>query len=123
MAVVLSTAASLVLALSCVAVAGPIEDGLAASGCNDYATALQLLRPLAEQGSAKAQNIIGTMYLHGLGLPKDEAQAVAWWRKAYRHGDRLSGLELAESGHLAREDVVELKRWSIEAANKGDASG
>jgi hypothetical protein len=37
------------------AVAGPFEDAVAAYKHGDYATALRLLRPLAEQGNARAQ--------------------------------------------------------------------
>ena len=37
------------------AVAGPFEDGVAAAQRGDYATALRLRRPLAEQGNASAQ--------------------------------------------------------------------
>ena len=36
------------------AAAGPLEDGLAAHERGDYATALQLFRPLGEQGNASA---------------------------------------------------------------------
>ena len=38
------------LTLAGTAVAGPLEDGVEAVNRGDYATALQLLRPLAEQG-------------------------------------------------------------------------
>jgi hypothetical protein len=34
---------------------GPLEDGLAAAKRGDYATALRLSRPLADQGDAVAQ--------------------------------------------------------------------
>ncbi|MGA7387840.1 MAG: sel1 repeat family protein, partial [Pseudolabrys sp.] len=39
-----------------VAFAGPFEDSMAAYDRGDYATMLQLLRPLAERGDAQAQN-------------------------------------------------------------------
>ena len=42
--------------------AGPIEDGIAAYRGGDYATALRILRPLAEQGNAAAQFNLGSMY-------------------------------------------------------------
>ena len=44
------------------AIAGALEDGQAAYNRGDYATALQLFRPLAEHGSADAQMPLGTMY-------------------------------------------------------------
>jgi TPR repeat protein len=45
--------------------ADPLEDGQAAYNRGDYATALKLLRPLAEQGNATAQNNLGWMYDQG----------------------------------------------------------
>ncbi len=42
------------LALSGFARAGPFEDGVAVYNAGDYATALRLWRPLAEQGHAGA---------------------------------------------------------------------
>jgi len=48
-----------------VATAGPFEDASAAYERGEYATALRLLRPLAEQGDAKAQYKIGLMCEEG----------------------------------------------------------
>jgi hypothetical protein len=44
------------LALFGSAMAGPAEDGQAAYQRGDYAAAMRLWRPLAEQGNARAQN-------------------------------------------------------------------
>jgi len=46
---------AMVLTLEC-ALAGPLEDAIAAFNRGDYATALLIFRPLGEQGSAKAQS-------------------------------------------------------------------
>ena len=48
--------------------AGPFEDGDAAYGRGDYATARDLWLPLAEGGDAKAQIMIGGMYADGAGV-------------------------------------------------------
>jgi len=50
--------------------AGPYEDGLSVFKRGDYATALRLWRPLAEQGDASAQCALGIMYDRGLGVPR-----------------------------------------------------
>ena len=50
--------------------ADQFEDGLAAHERGDYATTLRLLKPLAEQGNASAQVILGLMYAHGRGVPQ-----------------------------------------------------
>ncbi len=44
------------------------DEGVAAAKRGDYATALREWRPLAEQGNANAQLLLGTMYDEGLGL-------------------------------------------------------
>jgi uncharacterized protein len=62
--------------------AGPIEDADAATKKGDYATALKLLRPLAERGDPAAQTNLGAMYLGGQGVPQDYATALTWYRKA-----------------------------------------
>lgn len=66
------------------AAAEPIDDGVAAFFRGDYAAALQLLRPLAEQGDATAQTWLGVMYDEGKGVPQDYAEAVRWYRLACR---------------------------------------
>ena len=55
------------------AYAGPFEDAKAAYSRKDYATALSLLRPLAAQGNATAQFVLGMMYNYGQGVVQDRA--------------------------------------------------
>ena len=62
------------------------DDGFAAVERGDYATAIQEWRPLAEQGDADAQTLIGMMYNEGLGVPKNDAEAVKWFHKAAEQG-------------------------------------
>jgi hypothetical protein len=59
--------AALILAVSFAGsvAAGPFEDAAAAYIKGDYATALRLMRPLAEQGNAIAQFNLGQMYRNG----------------------------------------------------------
>jgi hypothetical protein len=66
--------------LSCVTAvaASPLEDGVASYDRSDYATALRLLRPLADEGVAGAQYFLGAMYLGGLGVPQDDAASRAY---------------------------------------------
>jgi uncharacterized protein len=53
--------AAIILALSVAApaAAGPLDDAEAAIKRRDYATAVRLIRPLAEQGDASAQYNLG----------------------------------------------------------------
>ena len=118
----------LALALFGVARAGPFEDAQDADQKGDYATELQILRPLAEQGNALAQLGLGVMYANGQGVPQDYAQAVVWYRKAAEQGDAdaqtLVGLMYA-NGHGVPQDYVRAHMWfNIAAAGAGapDAS-
>jgi len=54
--------------------AGPFEDAALAHAQKDYATALRLLRPLADQGNALGQFNPGNMYDNGQGAPQDYAE-------------------------------------------------
>ncbi len=55
-----------------IGLAGPawagFAEGLAAYERGDYATALREFRPLAEQGDATAQSVLGNIYGEGLGV-------------------------------------------------------
>ena len=92
----------------------PFEDGLAAFARQDYATALRLWRPLADQGDARAQNELGTMYDNGLGVPKNYAEAMNWFRKAADQGDASAqyALGLAYEGGLGvPQNYAEAAKW------------
>ena len=68
------------------AVAASIEDGQAAYNLGDYKMALEIWRPLAEQGNARAQNNLGVMYENGKGVPQNIPEAVKWYRLAAQQG-------------------------------------
>ena len=76
-----------IMALAVPAIAGPFEDGFAAADSGDYATAMRMWRPLADQGVADAQFNLGFMYANGEGVPQDDAEAVKWYRKAAEQGN------------------------------------
>jgi uncharacterized protein len=77
--------AAVVLGLSPSAAAA-LVDGLAAYERGDYATAISLLRPLADHGVVEAQIYLGVMYEDGGGVPKDYVAAHMWFNLAARHG-------------------------------------
>ena len=65
------------------AVAGPFEDGLAACQRGDYATALKLFRPLAEQGYAVGPVPNSRLHCTHFGpgrVAQDYAEAAKWYR-------------------------------------------
>src|ERR1039457_6997963 len=90
-------AALLMLSFAAPVAAGPFEDARAAYTARDDATALRLMRPLAEQGNADAQLLLGVIFAEGRGIPQDDTEAVKWWRKAADQGKALAQLVLGTS--------------------------
>ncbi len=114
------------LCLAAPAFAGPLEDGLAAYEQKDYATALRLWRPFAEQGNADAQYNLGVMYDKGKGVPQDYVQAVAWYRKAADRGNAIAQYNLGnryDNGKGVPQDYVQAVPWYRKAADQGYAWG
>jgi TonB family protein len=75
------------LASACApAEAAAIDDGQTAYNSGDYATALRLWRPLAEQGDARAQNNLGVIYENAKGVAQDINEAARWYRLAAAQG-------------------------------------
>ena len=104
------------------AMAGPLEDGAAAGRKGDYATALRLFLPLAEQGKARAQAALGFLYYNGFGVPKDYAVAAEWNRKAAEQGDAGAQLYLSfiyGDGLGVPKDYVLAYMWANLAASRG----
>ena len=53
------------------------------------------LKSEAEEGRTIAQTYLAFRYLHGVGIPKDEARAVYWFEKAAAAGDPAAAFNLA----------------------------
>lgn len=105
--------------------AGPWEDGLTAFGAGDYAQAMQLWRPLADQGDAAALWGTGALYEEGLGVTPDTAEALTRFRRAAQGEYAPAQLALAvayfggKSG-LPR-DYAAAYHWFSAAAAQGNA--
>lgn len=95
--------------------AGPLEDANAAIKRRDYATAVRLIRPLAEQGDANAQYNLGVLYDNGLGVPQDRVRAYMWLNLAAMQGREsaatirdlvarlMTPVQISEAQKLVRE--------------------
>ncbi len=96
--------------------------GLAAVKRGDYAAALKEWKPLAEQGDARAQANLGNMYSEGRGVPQDDAQAVAWYRRSADQGHAFAQFVLGviyEEGTVVAQDYVQAHMWFSLAAAQG----
>jgi len=54
----------------------------------NYATALKVWLPTAEQGDAAAQTYVGEIFEKGLGVSPDYAVAAVWYRRAAESASR-----------------------------------
>jgi TPR repeat protein len=113
-------AALLMVSVTTPAAAESLEDAVAAYRRADYATALRLYRPLAEEGLAIAQFNVGLMYDLGQGVPQNYPAAVKWYRRAADQGRDDAQYQL---GHLyyKQNDYAEAAKWFHLAAGQGRA--
>ena len=118
------SAAAIAFTLSGPAYAQDWDKGLAAYQAGDYATALREWRPLAEQGNAMAQYVLGVMYRDGQGVPQDYRETEKWYQKAAAQGFAPAQFNLGvmyEYGQGVPQDHKEALKWYRKAAEQGDA--
>jgi TPR repeat protein len=119
-----ATAAALMLAVSFAGsvAAGPFEDAALAYKKGDYATALGLMRSLAEEGNVAAQFNLGIMYQLSHGVPQDNEAAVSWYRKAADQGLAEAQYNLGAmyaNGEGVPQDYAAAQMWfNLAAASR-----
>jgi hypothetical protein len=102
----------------------PLAEGLAASNRGDYAQALKIFRPLAEQGNANAQHAIGWMYHNGRGVTQNYQEALKWYRLAAAQGFAKSQYNrgiMYSHGFGVTQNYQEALKWYRLAADQGFA--
>ena len=102
------------------------QQGSEATTRGDYQTTFKFLLPLAEQGNAEAQLMLGVMYARGIGVKQDDFEAVKWYRQAAEQGyggaqvmlgfSYLSGKGVQVNKSLAKE-------WFGKACDNGEQVG
>jgi len=98
--------------VSCTATAG--------GSPQDYAHTLEWFCKAAEQGYAKAQNILGVMYRDGWGVPQDYVQARMWLNLAASRfppgTDRDHAVRNRDfvAKHMTRAQIAEAQRMARE---------
>lgn len=113
------------LALS-LSLAAPVVARVFENANEDYTTAMQAFRQLADQGNAEAQWNLGLMYKLGEGVPQDYAEAVKWFRKAADQGDPDAQQSLGlmySDGQGVPQDYVQAHKWFNLAAARASRSG
>lgn len=76
--------------------ASMLKDAVASFERDDYATALKIWKPLAEQGDTDAQNYLGYIYSqNGGGVSRDYEESLKWYQKSAKQGDRWAQVILS----------------------------
>jgi TPR repeat protein len=112
-------------ALTGQAIADSLSDAEDAYNAKDYAKVAKLLRPLAEQGKAQAQYILGMMYDNGQGVAQDYKEAAKWYRLAAEQGNASAQSNLGviyRNGQGVLQNYQEAAKWIRLSAEQGNAS-
>lgn len=116
------------LAFSTTVLAAPRDDALQAYDKGEYATAAQLLAPLAKSGDAIAQLRLGMLNFYGKGVKENEAAAMELWEKSAAQGNTEAMFQLGKAytfgSQLTKNTAdpdVEAAKWYYKAGSAGHA--
>ena len=102
------------------------ERGKLAYDQKNWRVAIGYLRPLAEQGDAKAQIILGNMYAQGYGVVRDPAEAYKLYRKAalQNHAEAMVIVgAMHQQGIGTQKSTLRALEWYKRAADSGHPGG
>ena len=90
----------------------------------EFTAALAEFRKTAERGGLTAQLNLAQLYLNGIGVSQDDAEAQKYLRlaAAQRHSGALNNLgTVYANGHGVPQDFAEAVKWYRLAAEQGNA--
>ncbi len=100
------------------------DEGIAAYEANNLPLAYKEFRAAAETGHMDSQFNLALMYQNGIGIAKDEKEAIVWYRKAAEQGSAFAQYNLAvlyENGRGTAVDFAQANEWYRKASVQGDA--
>jgi TPR repeat protein len=109
-----------------VATADVMERAYRAYSDGDYERAHGLWLQRAEQGDMAAQINLGALYERGLGVERDQARALEWYRRAAEGGDADAQYQVGlmhELGLGVESDIHEAEHWYQRAIDQGYCPG
>jgi hypothetical protein len=89
-----------------------------------YQTAMRLARPVADDGDARAESLLGLLYYRGQGVQQDFTAAATWLHRAADQDDAAAQSHLGImffKGQGMPQDKTEAVTWFLRAADLGDA--
>ena len=101
-----------------------LKEGIAAYEAGNSQLAAKEFRTAAEKGDAECQFNLALMYEQGLGVAKDEKEAVVWYRKSAEQGNSNAQFNLGvlyENGRGTAVDFAQANHWYRKASVQGDA--
>ncbi len=104
--------------------AATYEEGKQAYLSQDYQLALEILKPLAEDGNSQAQITLGLMYDYGHGVEKNSSESIKWYRMAAEQGVPLVQHDIGVKyfqGQGVEQNYIEAAKWWEMSANAGIA--
>ena len=100
------------------------QEAWTAYNIGQYKKTLRLLQPLATEGDARSQVLLGRCYENGLGVPQDLATAFKWYMLAAEQNDAEAQTLVAymlRSGAGVPRDTSGYLQWMQRAAQSGYA--
>ena len=97
---------------------------LTLSGTSSLSADIKTLRKQAEAGDATSQYSLGEAYYFGMGVARNYAKALKWYRMAGDHGYAAAQNNLGhmyKNGEGVPQDHAEAAKWYRKAAEQGDA--
>jgi TPR repeat protein len=101
-----------------------LEEGVTAYQAGDLSLAFKEFRAVADTGNADGQFNVALMYEQGIGVAKDEKQAIVWYEKSAAQGNSNAQFNLGvlyENGRGTAVDFAQANEWYRKAAAQGDA--
>jgi TPR repeat protein len=100
------------------------DKGITAYQADNLPLAYKEFRDSAEKGHADSQFNVALMFEKGIGVDKDERQAVEWYRKSALAGNAAAQFNLGvlyENGRGTTVDFAKANEWYRKASVQGDA--
>ncbi|GAB5405874.1 MAG: hypothetical protein Aurels2KO_41050 [Aureliella sp.] len=97
--------------------------GIAAYQSNDLVLAFKKFQTAAKQGHADSQFNLGLMYEQGIGVERNEMQAVAWYGQSATQGNSAAQFNLGvlyENGRGTAVNFEQANKWYRLASVQGD---
>jgi hypothetical protein len=97
-------------------------EGIAAYQAGEFASALEILLPLAEEGHSESQATVAAMYEQGKGVERSWGHAFEWYRRAAEQDHAAAQYALATFyayGYGVAQDYAQAALWAERARENG----